>query len=302
MIEQQKEQCRVLLYGFTNDVEGAYNRLSSVLNEVDRKVRRTHDTVSLKYAGRGRLLHTIGILEDIEGLFTDLNIEFDGTTLNLRGVPEDISEAKLKIHETNNEIVSGMFEHGFSSALVDFLNQNQRQNDVVHSIKEELNKAGVTAEIEITYDECLMFVPSGKQCQAVQDTIIDLVKEEEIVLEKESLTLLKKQIWDDLNEDLTERYEKTADVTLSEGDKVHIIGLSKIVDTAKEQIERFLEENTIKTDVLFIDSLSIKFIKRYSTEEVSGIQRNLSEHHVTIKIRGKIVVWPPCLKRFIDVQ
>ena len=290
LIEQQKEQRRVLLYGFTVDVEGAYNRLSSVLNEVDRNVRRTQDTVSLKYAGRGRLLHTIGTLKEIEGLFTDLSIEFDGNTLSLRGVPEDISEAKLKIHEVNSEIVSGTFEHGFSSALVDFLNQIQRKNDVVYSIKEELEKAGVTAEIEITYKRCLMFVPPGNQCQAVQDTIIELVKEEEIVLEKESLPLLKEQIWDDLNDDLTERYEKTADVTLTERDRVHIIGLKKIVDTAKKQIERLMEENTIKTDLFPIDSLSHKFIKRYSTEEVKGIQRNLSEHHVVIKIRGKLVV------------
>ena len=184
LIEQQKEQCRVLLYGFTVDVEGAYNRLSSVLNEVDRKVRRKQDTVSLKYAGRGRLLHTIGTLKKIEGLFTDLIIEFDGNALSLRGVPEDIKEATLKIHEANSEIVSGTFEHGFSSALVDFLNQIQRKNDVVYSIKEKLEKAGVKAEIEITSKKCLMFVPPGSQCQAVQDTIIELVKEEENCVRK----------------------------------------------------------------------------------------------------------------------
>ena len=291
LIEQQKEQCRVLLYGFTVDVEGAYDRLSCVMNEVDRKVRRTQDTVSLKYAGRGRLLHKIRTLKEIEGLFTDLSIELDGNALSLRGVQEDISEAKLKIHEANSEIVSETFEHGFSSALVDFLNQIHHKNDVVYSVNEKLEKAGVTAEIEITYKKCLIFVPPGNQCQAVQDTIIELVKEDEIALEKESLPLLKEQIWVDLKDDLTERYKKTANVTTPpERDRVHIIGLKKIVDTAKKQIERFMEENTIKTDLFPIDSLSHKFIKRYSTEEVKGIQRNLSEHHVVIKVRGKLVV------------
>ena len=112
------------------------------------------------------------------------------------------------------------------------------------------------------------------------------------MLEKESLPLLKEQIWDDLNDDLTERYEKTADVTLTESDRVvHIIGLRKNVGTAKKQIERFMEENTIKTDLFSyrfaVTKIHQEIQHRRKSKEYKGIYRSIM---FVIKVRGKLVV------------
>ena len=284
----EKQDNKVYLLGMKTNVEDADNLLSRIMVDLDRQVRRKSETVPIKSPARVRLLQSMGTFEEIEGQFTDLTITPEKFQVCIEGVPEDITEAKLAIHEANNDIVSDKVVHGFSDQLVRFVNQDERENKVLQKFQEELNDDDIVGEVEITVKDCKIFVPPGCHCSDVKDKLFDLICEEIVQLEKESMVVLEEQIWDDLNEDLTERYEESIDISVNRRDQfVRIVGLKEFVQTAKDQVNRFFEENTVKTEVIPMDQFSQKFTKKYNIDRVADIGEKLSEHKVEIYIRGK---------------
>ena len=288
----EKQDNKVYLYGMKTQVEGADNRLNHVMLDLDRQVRRKSETVAFKSPARVKLLQSMGIFEEIEGTFSDLTIAPEKSQVRIDGVPEDITKATLEIHEANNDILTEKIPHDFSNELVRFVNQIERENKVLQTFQEELKDNNIIAEIEITMKDCKIFVPPGKHCSEVKDKLFDLVCEEEIQLEKESMDVLDEQIWDDLNEDLTERYEDTVDISVNEVDKVvSIVGLKGNVQTAKDQVQRFFEENTITSESIPMDPFTQKFTKTYNRDKVTELGTKLSEHKVSIQLRGKQYHW-----------
>ena len=284
LIEERPKQQYIYLYGRRDEVEAATSRIKSALNDIDRKVRQTHKIVCLKSAARMRLLQSMGTFETIENKFTDLKIRHENDEIKLIGVPEDINEAELELHTANNELIAQKVPHKFSSTLVDFLHHSK----VIDIIKEQLNEKHITAEFEVADSDFSIFVPAGRRCEDVVEIMFEFIKEETICLEKESLLLLKDQLWEDLNEDITERYENTADVSVDDSDQVRVVGLKDDVMKAKEQLSRFFDENTIGTECIPLDQLTQKFITRYCRDEVADMEERLSEHHVSILLRGTI--------------
>ena len=284
----EKQDNRIYMLGMKADVEEASNRLNHVMVDIDRQVRRKSETVPIKPPARVKLLQSMGTFEKIEGQFTDLTIAPEKFQVRIEGVPEDIIKATLDIHEANNDIVSDKVVHNFSDQLVRFVNQDERENKALQKFQEALNDDDIVGEVEITMKDCKIFVPPGCHCSAVRDKLFDLICEEIVQLEKESMDVLEEQIWDDLNEDLTERYEESIDISVNRRDQiVRIVGLKEFVQTAKDQVNRFFEENTVKSEVIPMDQFSQKFTKKYNMDRVADIGEKLSEHKVEIYIRGK---------------
>ena len=288
IIEERPRQHEIYLYGERERVEDAVRQINSVSNEIDRKLRRIHDSISLKLKGRAKILDKIGVLDRIEKKFTDLKITLEDGVIHVEGIPEDVTATMLEIHEENSKLVMEKQPHGYSRALVQYIQQEDRPNKVTELVRRQLGEEQITAEFELTSTELRVVVPPEGYCKDAFDIIFDIIREEKIDLEREAVPLLNDQMWEELHEDITERYEQTVDISLNNSDEVVIIGFKDDVLKAKEKLTSFFEENTVKSECLPWDSLTRRFTIQYSRNKVSEIEKQFLEYQVKFSLRGNV--------------
>ena len=149
---------------------------------------------------------------------------------------------------------------------------NFEKNDVVAVLSFENNKANEVTAVGV----------NGTQARQAAKLVKDLTKERSTHLDEDQAQLMKSTKWGSLRDKLqrSSLCKVEFDSTTS---TLWIGGCCNDVEESANEIEKFLEENTIVTEIIPLSTGQRKFLFKYWESKVKAVQRNNHFQSVSIK-------------------
>ena len=227
------------------------------------------------------LLHRSGVKQRLEDELKGLTAEIspEKNAVLFKGPKEMIAKATLvlwqllaKSKEESVELPTLIVSLLKTEDAQEHIYNNFEENDVVAVLSFEINKANEVTVVGV----------NGTQARKAAKLVKDLTKERSTHLEEDQAQLMKSTKWSNLRDKLQRSCLCKVEFD-SATSTLWIGGCCDDVEDSANEIEKFLEENTIVTKIIPLSTGQRKFLFKYWESKVKAVQRNHHFHSVSIK-------------------
>ena len=278
---------RAVILGKKTLVEQEEEKLKELITEVKEDselMKSVVEVVETNYSkSRLTLLEMSGLCNELANKYRHLSISVDsvGEKLCFKGPRKNIQEVKLevvtfisKVHERTTEQPTG---------IIDVL----RQQHVSTFIKELFEKKSVQAVILLdqgrSSNEVQVVGVDAKNVKEAEVILQESLKEKNIHLKPENTQVTNSHEWKDFQLSMTSKFKVgiTVDASVS---NVWISGITDDVEECSNQLQTFLEKNTIIHSVVQVEEGTARFIATLWEKKLEAIKGELSNCNVDMRV------------------
>lgn len=249
------------------------------------KKQEITDTRVLK-PSHALLLHAVSFVAEMQDKFPDVKVIFDPQQkiATFVGQLNDVKQAQLNMLERLSSAVSLRIPD-LSKTLQRLLGTKETKVFV----EEKFNAGGILAVLETNgREDVFVHAFKDKDAESAIKTIHSSVGQHVCDLSPESVKVLQTPSWQTLKKDLEARHPgKLLITTAQDGRQITLTANVDVMHGTVEDLQRFLQENTIYSTTVNFPENRRKFISQFRKHEVSGICDRLRAYSVDIcyKIR-----------------
>ncbi|XP_062600984.1 protein mono-ADP-ribosyltransferase PARP14-like [Saccostrea cucullata] len=282
----EKNNNTIVIVGYENQVaelrENVTLIISKVVGELERRKQQVKERVQLKHY-QLLLLRDDNFKEATERKFPNVEVTFDipEKTITFEGQCSDVNHAKLLVFEKCQQICQASAGK-FSKNRQVFLSREE----VSARISKELKEKGNMSCFVLQREEVICYAFSDDKAVEAAHAVKESIAESPIDVNPDSVYLLNTDKW----EKQTKSIECTQDfegllqiITIAEQRQVIIVSMNEYVGRARELIEDFLHDNTIKSYTMEIPPSLSKFLELHHGGKFERISESLKEQQVQIK-------------------
>ena len=275
-IEMQEEQPQVQLVGKEKYVNKIYEQLRYDIAEMEKGL----DIVTEQWPIHGYklkllLLHSVDEMLK-EKFHVDVKIELSNNTITIKGTKEQVSLAAKDAFKKFVQIIEENIELNetkkcfIESGGLEMLNNGMKAiglKGMVSLNESNKSKAKVLALDDATIKDVLLFLSTNM-----------FVKEYE--LDKDSLSLLKSNKWEEFCENSKSQTSVKIYADARRSTKISLLGKKSKVEELYETLQDFMKRNTIVKESIDLDEGYIGYLAEYCAKDLEEIEKTLEQHSV----------------------
>jgi hypothetical protein len=276
-----------VVVGMKSLAKGLFDKLSSIVkameDEIEKRKQEVTETNGKLKSFQLRLLLAVSFQVEAgkrhEGLKVNINLQKN--TIMFHGQMKDVRDAQVEMYEILNNNKSDKIS-GMSDMQRKLLDSKEVKPHIVQKFKGD----NISAVWEVQGQDVQVYSFDDASLVKAIHIIRKSVPEHVCELNPESCSLLNHRDWQSLVKELQGRNAGTLlIVPAADGQQVFITCIDSIMHGVLEEIERFLLENTIYSQVVKFPPSRQKFIAEYWQQKVIAIQNNLKAYHVQIVMK-----------------
>ena len=262
-----------------SSMETFENNLKDCLEEVyTSEVRKTYSKKTESGIPEEKivLLEKIKFAENLMQKHCDLEIVMDAEEgeISFEGPKEQFKEAMISYRKQINAMSSRILN--LKPKIIEIL------GDKMAMVTEAFEKNGIEAVFVIGDETTEVVGTSAEQVRRASDLVSGLVVEEKVSVEDESRSLLQTREW----RQFCSQMEEACQVKMRSNDwgDTWILGVVGNVKEVKENVEGFVEENTVReTQFSCASKATRRFLQEQRSDAIKKIKEDLKEFQVEIK-------------------
>ena len=268
VVEQEEEKLKELMTEVKEDSE----LMKSVVEVVETNYSKSRLT----------LLEMSGLCNKLADEYRHLSINVDSAVEKLcfKGPRKNIQEVKLEVLTFISKVIERTTEQ--PAGIIDVL----RQQHVSTFIQELFEKKSIQAVILLdqgrSSNEVQVVGVDAKNAKEAEAILQDSLKEKSIHLEPENTQVINSHEWKDFQLSMTSNFKVGIAVDASVSN-VWISGITDDVDNCSDQVQKFLEKNTIFHNVVQVEEGTAKFIATLWKKKLEAIKGELSNCYVDMR-------------------
>ena len=268
VVEQEEEKLKELITKVKEDSE----LMKSVVEVVETNYTKSRLT----------LLEMSGLCNELADKYRHLSINVDsaGEKLCFKGPRKNIQEVKLEVVTFISKVIERTTEQ--PAGIIDVL----RQQHVSTFIQELFEKKSIQAVILLdqgrSSNEVQVVGVDAKNAKEAEAILQDSLKEKSIHLEPENTQVINSHEWKDFQLSMTSNFKVGIAVDASVNN-VWISGITDDVDNCSDQVQKFLEKNTIFHNVVQVEEGTARFIATLWKKKLEAIKGELSNCYVDMR-------------------
>ena len=288
-VEYLDEQCKILLAGKRKDVEALSGVLSDLKIEVEKQLalEASKVTITVKEVPRQRLafLSDFDFHKKLEVKYenTKVDIFVDKREVHIRGPSVVAEKARADMWQVISSVKIITLE--MSQNAIEVLKGKACQSFMKERFKANNLQALVTFDVEkdeISPDTAAVMGMSSEIAQKASCLVKAMIVEESLVLEDGQVQLEKSEKWRLFRDELIENNILSIMFDRS-SKKLQLAGKKGEVSVALERVTRFLNENTIISQVLELPMGCRRFLAKYREQNLRQIQEELNKNSTLFK-------------------
>ena len=288
-VEYLDEQCKILLAGKRKDVEALSGVLSDLKIEVEKQfaLEASKVTITVKEVPRQCLafLSDFDFHKKLEVKYENTKVDFfvDKREVHIRGPSVVVEKARADMWQVISSVKIVTLE--MSQNAIEVLKSKACQSFMKERFKANNLQALVTfgvEEDEISPDTAAVMGMSSEIAQKASCLVKAMIVEESLVLEDGQVQLEKSEKWRLFRDELIENNILSIMFDRS-SKKLQLAGKRGEVSVAKESVTRFLNENTIISQVLELPVGCRRFLAKYREQNLRQIQEELNKNSTIFK-------------------
>ena len=283
------QQHNIALTGNKQDVEGLVEKLQ-VLNTKIEKNLALEASKTTKIVGdipriRLKFLSELDFDKELQVKYgnTQVDIIPDKGHIQIRGPTEathraaaDVWQALASMKNVSLEMSQNAVGVLRSRACQSFMKEQFTANNL-----QALVVFGDEDEYELS-DTVVIMGMNSNFAQKASHLVKKLVVEESLVLDEGQVQLEKSEKWRRLKDELTDKF--ILSITFDRNsNRLWLAGRKEDVSSALGDVNRFLKENTIVSEVVELPRGCRRFLVKYREQDLRQIQDELSKHSTLIK-------------------
>ena len=289
----EKSSLKIVFVGVKMTVQNVHLDISEKHREIEDQIQRKKriKTDEKEYhAPELRLLQRSGILEEVNMMREDLKVDanYQSGKITFTGVNEDIMEAKVKLMEKVTEFDNWKItEEDLSKSQLQLL-----AGEPVKSLLEsKFLENSLTVEMEFEGDFIKVYTLDGNQRSPANQIIKSMTTESEIPLDAMSVNVLQTNEWNlEVEKICLENMDQVKINTVGDA-RIVITATSDLHDAIKQNIEKFIRDNSIYHDAISItDDGTLKFVSKHCTKKLEGILEKNKQHFLTVDLQDNQLV------------
>ena len=224
------------------------------------------------------LLKKINIFDKLKSKSKNLNVVIDeeNGSIRLEGPPDQFKEASVALRKQMHEIASRSVS--VTSNALKILSSE----DGLNLVKREMKRNDLDAVFVFDTDtnEASVVGKSSAEADKAAHMIENMVLEQKIKVEKQSLPLLKSPGWKALSENVPKRFEVF--IRRNEYGDTWVTGFKQDVCLAVEEFQTFLDANTVRRETFTTDKLILRYLNNYRKHDLSSVESSLKQFSVKV--------------------
>ncbi|KAK7479356.1 hypothetical protein BaRGS_00029434 [Batillaria attramentaria] len=281
------EETALVVVGRKSAAKDLFEQISKKVNDIEAEIERKRQEITetngkLKLY-QLRLLAAMSFHSEAQKRHPGLNVDIKtrkGEVI-FHGMMQDVKEAQVEMYTLLNTCASDKITE-MSDMQRRLLENTETRNFIVKKLKD----AGIVAVWEVNKKEVLVYAFSDAHVVKAVHIIKGSVVEHICNLSPESSQALKNPDWHDLVKTLLEGHPGTLAITPSHnGLQVYLTGTDDIMHGIKEEVTRFMDENTIYSETLAFAPNRQRFIATYWQNRVQQIVHSLKAYKVHASVR-----------------
>nr|KAG5693840.1 hypothetical protein BaRGS_004448 [Batillaria attramentaria] len=277
-----KKETALVVVGRKSAAKDLFEQISKKVNDIEAEIERKRQEITetngkLKLY-QLRLLAAMSFHSEAQKRHPGLNVDIKtrkGEVI-FHGMMQDVKEAQVEMYTLLNTCASDKITE-MSDMQRRLLENTETRNFIVKKLKD----AGIVAVWEVNKKEVLVYAFSDAHVVKAVHIIKGSVVEHICNLSPESSQALKNPDWHDLVKTLLEGHPGTLAITPSHnGLQVYLTGTDDIMHGIKEEVTRFMDENTIYSETLAFAPNRQRFIATYWQNRVQQIVHSLKAYKV----------------------
>ncbi|RMX48337.1 hypothetical protein pdam_00011104 [Pocillopora damicornis] len=276
-----------VILGKKTVVEQEEEKLKELMTEVKQDselMKSVVEVVETNYSSsRLTLLEMSGLCNKLADEYRHLSINVDsvGEKLCFKGPRKNIQEVKLEVVTFISKIIERTTEQ--PTGIIDVL----RQQHVSIFIQELFEKKSIQAVILLDQgrnsNEVQVVGVDAKNAKEAEAILQDSLKEKSIHLKPENTQVINSHEWKDFQLSMTSNFKVGIAVDASVSN-VWISGITDDVDNCSDQVQKFLEKNTIFHNVVQVEEGTARFIATLWEKKLEAIKGELSNCYVDMRV------------------
>ena len=283
----EKASRKIVFVGEMVSVKSVHTEISKLHEVIQNHIQRKKRFVTKEFDFIDpviRLLRKIDIFEEMNMVSDDLKVDLNpqNRTINFTGVTEDILQAHRKIVEKVSKFENWIVSENISKFQVRLM----KRDPVKCKLESIFMENNLIVEMEFVDDAIKLFALDKHQHLQTNLIIETLTTESEINLDELSANVLSTKEWNLEKEAVCRENKDQVSINTIDGAKIIITSTSDMHDDVKGKIEKFIQENSIYSDVLAIpDSGIFKFVSKHCFGDLEGIAKRNKQYFLTVNLQ-----------------
>ncbi|KAL4232400.1 hypothetical protein ACF0H5_009968 [Mactra antiquata] len=268
------------MVGLESCVRETFETLQSKHKEIRKRLNRKRETFD-KNPLELQLLKDLKFFDDAKNDFEDLVVEFTDDSVTVEGQPDDIKSVHVKLMEVSVDIKQGQWKHGWSTYCVQFIKAN-----LTTRISKVFQDSGIKIALDFDDRYVVYYIfNKHKETEDINDMVSkkmeDQIIEKTVTCDKNNTQIFESTEWDEFMENMTEKYETSADLEVLL-DKVIIYGMRVSVNDLRKSVDEFVKDNSVFSQRIDFSAVAQKFIDKHMPNYLNDMKQKYAANKLTI--------------------
>jgi hypothetical protein len=275
-----------LVVGLKDDAKKLFDKIDKTVSDVEKEVERKKQAVTDKKKLKSYeldLLRTDTSFQDrLKQKYPGLQFQIQDDHIMLHGAMDDILKFKVELSDFLHDIESDEVPVDTENKL-NFLADQKTQQYVSKKLHEK--SASIAWELNTRKRVVVMHAVKPECLSQAKEVIANAVCEEYIDVHPESCDLLVSEEWFQMVQKLIDTSgHGSLSITSDEHGGVLLVGTDNVITKAQTEVKKFLDLNTIYTEIVAFGPSTHKFIVRFLLIRIKDIERELQMHKIQITV------------------
>ncbi|XP_045188998.2 protein mono-ADP-ribosyltransferase PARP14-like isoform X2 [Mercenaria mercenaria] len=219
--------------------------------------------------------------ESLEKEFGDIKVQIkiEKNEIHLQGLISSVRNAKLAIYDKKSKFVIQRIDN-ISKPVLSLLRLDRTSS----SLQQKLQSDGIPAVWEIYTTGIAVCCGKPGCCEKAVEVIRTFFQEDTISIERGTVPDLETEKWKSKVEEIHAMHPGKVEIGLSDDlTKIHVCGTADIEKSVTEEVQSFLQINTLITKNVSNSREAIRFLEKNCKVEIDDISRKLQQYYVKIK-------------------
>ncbi|XP_066276881.1 protein mono-ADP-ribosyltransferase PARP14-like isoform X2 [Branchiostoma lanceolatum] len=282
VIEDDPTNHALLISGLSKDVHEVERKITEVVRQVEEDAKNGRRIVTEKLAmtpERIKIMIMGNFFQLLRDSFPSLKVAVDANSneITLKGFVHDIDIVKVQMYEMLENLVQRSYKP--SQNVQNFL-QDSNASQFVHNC---IGKDGLTAVYAVENKEVIVSGVSESDAKKAVDVLQNTVAEHNIPVDEPSKSALGTAAWQEfvkgIQDNMVARiHEDDQDGLVT----LRLVGAVEFLPEVVEQVESFLQTNTVVDTFLTMENGRARFLKENCVSELRDIEGDLKQMSVNI--------------------
>ena len=211
----------------------------------------------------------------------DLELLFDEKEVTLQGVQQEVIQMKVMMYEMMNNVVS-------KTASFDQIRANLiKTGSAAKYFQRYFEQKGLNITWESAGKEVTMHAFSSKDIEIAFARMNEDMAQKKVGLSSDCLLTLTLPQWEEKKKKLSDDFEVLDITVLDDNSAIMVTSTKDSVDKIADDVETFIQKFTRMEQMITLREGEVKFLEKYMSPEIYGIEQKLAAEAVSFEILSK---------------